>query len=44
MFSLGNFLHRWNNVRINTKGIYIQKSFVYMRTGVYCRHQTLLIS
>jgi len=33
-----------NTVRMTTKYIYIYKLFVYMRTGVCRRHQTLLIS
>jgi len=31
----GSFLYDLNIVRIFTKDIYIQKLFVYMRTGVY---------
>jgi len=30
-----SFSYGWHTVRIYTKGIYIHKLFVYMRTGVY---------
>lgn len=35
IFFSGSFLYDLNIVRIFTKDIYIQKLFVYMRTGVY---------
>lgn len=35
IFFSGSFLYGLNTVRISTKGTYIQKSLVYMRTGVY---------
>ena len=35
IFFSESFLYSLNTVRIYTKGIYIHKLFVYMRTGVY---------
>ncbi len=38
------FLYNLNIVRMLTKDLYTLKSFVYLRTGVYWKYQTLLIS